>query len=315
MSAPRLLAFACAVAAVGCNVDRIPQTGPDTPTEGKIGLFEPHSTPDAGPPPPCMCVRPNTTGTTTGAGGTSGSSAAGSGGNNALVAIAGIGLPSPLMLPAQDVIGGMSGAGVGGAAGTTGAVGQGGQAGLAAAVGGMGDSGGTSAAVAGAGGMGAEARGCNMSVAFTTVPPATLTGPGKWDTDGRPHSYAVVWIETPNKALVKTLSLWAETLYVVPNLVRYWYQNPSCCSPDVIAMPTLTSHSPETVTWDCRDEHMNTVPDGDYVLWLEAQVDEAHHLPALSFPFTKSGTAFTLNPPPEPPQTAMTITYTPLPSN
>jgi hypothetical protein len=316
LSSRQLLAFcACTLAAVGCSVDKIPTNGSDTPSEGKIGLFEPHSTPDAGPPPPCMCGRPGTTGTATGAGGNAGSAggaAAGGGGNNALAAIAGIGLPSPDLLPAQDVIGGIGGGGAS-ASGVSGSAGPpaaaGGMSGNPAAVSGTG---GVAAGVPGAGEGGADApSGCTMSVNFTTVPSPTLVGEGRYDHGGPQRSYAVVWIETPDGVLVKTLGLWCQTLWIFANLKRYWTQNPSCCQPDVVAMPTMVLHPPETVTWDCKDLNMHTVPDGDYVLLVEADVDEAHLLPAFSVNFTKGSTPWTLNPPPEPPQTAMSITYTP----
>ena len=83
------------------------------------------------------------------------------------------------------------------------------------------------------------------------------------------------------------------------------------CPIDVMAGATLYDYGQHTVTWDGKDSKGHVVPDGAYVLWIDAQIDERSPMLPFRIDFTKGRMAQTITPAADPPQTGTTLTYTP----
>jgi hypothetical protein len=135
---------------------------------------------------------------------------------------------------------------------------------------------------------------------------------GKWDTPQTGNvSGAAIWIEDLNGALVRTLDLWCYTPFCLRCLDPYYERFFGGCTLDTKSRASLHAYETWTRSWDCRSLHGNIVPDGDYLLVIDVQIDEEHLMDPVSIPFTKGRKPWTMQPPPMPPQTGLKITYTP----
>jgi hypothetical protein len=150
----------------------------------------------------------------------------------------------------------------------------------------------------------------HLDIAFT---PAVAPGvQGEYDTEVTGHlSAAAIWIEDEHGALVKTLDLWCYSPFCLRCLPAYYGQFGGGCVIDVTTRATLHAYEPWMKTWDGTSLHGSVVPDGNYTFNIDLQIDEQHPMDVVKIPFTKGRTAWTITPPPMPPQTGLTLTYTP----
>lgn len=150
-----------------------------------------------------------------------------------------------------------------------------------------------------------------LDLTFTpAVPPGVV---GHYDSPIEGHvAAAVVWIEDENGALVKTVDFWGG-LICFGALVEYTSRFVGGCTVDVITRPTLHGYDPVSTSWDGKGLHGKVVPDGNYTLVIDVQIDEElpHHMELFKVPFTKGSMAYVITSPPMPPQTDLTLTYTP----
>jgi hypothetical protein len=153
-----------------------------------------------------------------------------------------------------------------------------------------------------------------LTITYTTVPPADAPpGAGQYDykTGQTLPNYGVVWVTDSMGRYVKTLEGWYGQ-FVFGSLGLYINKRSFCpAEVDVIAKPTLPDHQAHLVTWDMRSAKNPVVPDGMYQLWIDVQIDENHAMPPVTVPFEKGTMPWTMMIPPAPPQTGLTLTYTP----
>lgn len=147
------------------------------------------------------------------------------------------------------------------------------------------------------------------------------------DTGSGPDHWTVVWITNANTgAFVRTIrrqgesygghwndhcSSWFDA--VAGNAARY------TVAPDGFTGATASTYtapnSPFTQTWNCKDANGNTVPDGNYKIWIQyAEDDDGAQGPVTTngLLWTKGATASTVNPPDQGDHfTNMTIKWTP----
>jgi len=162
-----------------------------------------------------------------------------------------------------------------------------------------------------------HARG-SLRVDFTTG----LLPPGDYDKAGMQENYGVVWIEDDTGAYVTGLTQWG-TKYRLR--LTTWHfgsgrtpAEPSkgrlgCADPDIVSQPSIHMHATHSVTWNGTDTARAVVPDGNYTLWFEVQIDERHIQRAVAFPFVKGRMPWTETFPPATPLQMLTLSYTPEP--
>ncbi len=89
------------------------------------------------------------------------------------------------------------------------------------------------------------------------------------------NPYIAVWIETPEGALVKTVSLWFEQTSsgkkYLPDM-RKWYAASSGDAPSTSGATRLPGSY--SVVWNGTDESGQPVSQGDYVVYIEAAREE-----------------------------------------
>ena len=121
-----------------------------------------------------------------------------------------------------------------------------------------------------------------------------------------------IWIEDDQGHFVKTLKYWIALQYPFTSVKSYVQKRFFCPGgPDVMTGATLRVHAPQTVSWSGKDTKDWVVPDGNYILFVEVQIDEKHTQPVAMFPFVKGRDAWTKMMPPTTPLSALTLTYTP----
>jgi hypothetical protein len=167
---------------------------------------------------------------------------------------------------------------------------------------------------AGSGGNAAPAtaaHGGMLTLTYTPTLPVGVTK-GWWDSaDGTlKPTFGVIWIEDPMGRFVKTLEFWGMTIYIQANLHDYLLKR-TYCPIDTVSQATRFDYSQHMTTWDGTSSKGFVVPDGPYVLWIDIQMDERNPMPSYRIDFMKGDKPFTITPPPVPPQTGTTLTYTP----
>jgi|GEM_PF-3859819 len=156
----------------------------------------------------------------------------------------------------------------------------------------------------------------SLKVDFTTG----LLPAGDYDKAGNHENYGVVWIEDDKGRYVSGLTQWGVKYRL---RLTTWHfgsgRTPvdppkgrlGCKDPDIVAQPSIHSHAAQSVTWKGTDTAQDVVPDGNYTLWFEVQIDEQHIQTAVAFPFVKGRMPWTWVLPPATPLQALTLTYTP----
>jgi len=172
---------------------------------------------------------------------------------------------------------------------------------------------------------GGECMGINTPVSFATAgkqPAECLVV--ELQTDGPPGDYdkapgerannGVIWIEDSSGGYVTGLESWAD--HYAFSTQRTWLftkERFNCPDPDIIASATLHAHEVHRLTWECQDTAGNVVPDGNYLLWVDVQVDEKHRQAAVALPFVKGGEPYTTMASPAPAVKSATLMFTPIP--
>jgi hypothetical protein len=149
-----------------------------------------------------------------------------------------------------------------------------------------------------------------LHIEFTSTPPypgvvTKYNQPPNGDVNG-----GVIWIEDQNGALVKTLDYWGGPT-CLQALLAYIMKNLGGCKIDTVARATVNAYEHNTYDWNSKSLHGSIVPDGNYTLLIDVQIDGEHPLPIGSVPFTESRMPFTISVPSMPPQTGLTLTYMP----
>lgn len=116
---------------------------------------------------------------------------------------------------------------------------------------------GTSAQAASGGDGGAWPAGFQLSVGITLAP-------------ARHRPYVAIWIESPDGRLVRTLDVWGRERKYQQKLPAWWPLVRD--NPDRVKAVTRASRGAGTyaVAWDGRDDAGNPLPQGRYVLRIEA---------------------------------------------
>lgn len=149
---------------------------------------------------------------------------------------------------------------------------------------------------------------CMMTVDLTTD-----ARTGEFDVmSGARVNYGAVWIEDETGKYVKGLGLWRGLYFWQLRTYAIAKNRLACIEPDVMASATLRGHVQQKFMWNGKNTKGDVVPDGNYLLWVEVQVDEDRLEPAI-YPFVKGRVPWTTTmPPSSPPQSALTLTYQPL---
>jgi hypothetical protein len=148
----------------------------------------------------------------------------------------------------------------------------------------------------------------SLAVAFTSNLP-------HGDYDKEPTSFwnaGAVWIEDDQAHYVKLLEYWIPSMYPL-SMKGYLFTSRRFGCPqdvDVKTGATLRMHQAHMETWNGKDANGHEVPDGNYKLLVELQIDEKHPQTITSFPFMKGRTAWTESPTAAS-LTGLTLTYTP----
>jgi hypothetical protein len=107
------------------------------------------------------------------------------------------------------------------------------------------------------------------------------------------NPYVAVWVEDADGNLVKTVSLWFEsgkgTRWL--NELRSWYSASGGAATSTSSGATRAAGT-YSVVWDGTDEGGNLVPQGDYVLYVEAAREHGPY-EITSTPITLNGSDFT----------------------
>jgi hypothetical protein len=150
-----------------------------------------------------------------------------------------------------------------------------------------------------------------LAIDFTTAgPPGAVSQFDK--IPGENRTFGAVWLEDDMGRFVKTLEYWGLTQFTLGSLNIYFGVRPiRGCTMDVMAQPTITMHRPHALVWDGKDLNGHVVPDGNYKLTMQIQIDELHRMDPVVLAIVKGRMPWTLQPPPAPPQVGMTLTYTP----
>lgn len=125
------------------------------------------------------------------------------------------------------------------------------------------------------------------------------------------NNIGVVWIEDEFGRYVKALEFWGKRYLL--SLKTYLLNRRFGCAVDVVATATLLTHAPHMLVWDGTDLTGRVVPDGNYNLWVEIQIDERQPQAAVSFAFVKGRTAWQNMFPPTTPLQTLTLSYMPMP--
>jgi hypothetical protein len=152
----------------------------------------------------------------------------------------------------------------------------------------------------------------SLSIAFATNLPH-----GNYDLEvPQPFWNAgVVWIEDDKGHYVKTLEYWKAVKFPLA-MKGYLFKSLRYNCPldmDVVATATLRAHQAHMAMWNGKDANGHVVPDGNYKLMIEVQIDETHIQPINSVPFMKGRTP-SMQSPADGSLTGLmgvTLTYTP----
>lgn len=98
-----------------------------------------------------------------------------------------------------------------------------------------------------------------------------------------PDNVLAIWVENDGGKFVKTLQVQAARRK--PHLYT-WNTESGGNTVDAISGPTLHSHTPHTVIWNCKDTTGTVVKDGQYQIVTE-YTDEHAQGPIMKVAFTK----------------------------
>lgn len=128
----------------------------------------------------------------------------------------------------------------------------------------------------------------------------------------KPRNIIAIWIENSDNQFVKTLLAYANKRKTHLNT---WQASTEAAGSgyntvDAITGATVSSHGTRNCSWDGTDFNGNTLPDGDYKVWMEL-TDKNSTGNYSSFSFTKGDDQQQLNPGDEPSFSAINILWTP----
>jgi len=128
----------------------------------------------------------------------------------------------------------------------------------------------------------------------------------------KPKNIVAVWVETSEGAFVKTLLAYANKRKTHLNT---WQASTKAAGSeyntvDAITGATKNSHATRSCSWDGMDFNGNSMPDGDYKLWMEL-TDKNSTGNYSSFDFSKGPDQQQLNPSDEPSFGSLAITWSP----
>lgn len=125
-----------------------------------------------------------------------------------------------------------------------------------------------------------------LSAQFVTFKYTTITAEGAYS----PKHVLAVWIEDGKGNFIKSLKVMGvdrkKYLYT-------WNAKSAKNEVDAVSGATLTSHTPDSVSWDCRDVNQKFVADGKYTLAIE-YTDQHKQGPVYRAGFTKGTKPFSL---------------------
>ncbi|MFC0877644.1 DUF2271 domain-containing protein [Saccharicrinis sp. FJH2] len=107
-----------------------------------------------------------------------------------------------------------------------------------------------------------------------------------------PKHVMAIWIVDATGNYVNSLAVYGNER--LGNLWAWWAASKGLKA-DAITGATQLQFQTYSVTWNLKDYNENTVPDGTYVMWVEATSDDWEG-PNYSFEFTVGGSAYTLKP-------------------
>lgn len=151
-----------------------------------------------------------------------------------------------------------------------------------------------------------------LNVSFTTAGP-TPGFSSQWDlksATGTTMSHGAIWIEDASGAFVKTLEFWGSN-YTFNTLAPYVMKWFNCGKTDAVAKATISAHQVHTLMWSGEALGGFVAPDGDYVLWIDVQVDEQDWMPVVQVPFKKGRAPWSMTLPDAPPHAGLKLDYVP----
>jgi hypothetical protein len=147
-----------------------------------------------------------------------------------------------------------------------------------------------------------------LTVDFSTAPSMALDG--HWD----PANVGAVWIQDAAGVYIKTIERWAA---LRAGSLYHWedytcFKNWPKEAPDAVTHATMPDHSqPHHSMWTGKDLNGKLVPDGKYVLFIEATETELNYGPLVQYEFDKGSEPQMLMPPDKPPHVGLKISYMP----
>ncbi|WP_111979383.1 DUF2271 domain-containing protein [Algibacillus agarilyticus] len=113
----------------------------------------------------------------------------------------------------------------------------------------------------------------SLSLQAQTTLTLNLTLP-ELDVDPYHKPYVAVWLETPSRQYVTTLTLWADDKEWYKDL-RQWWRKAGRGNQNIDGV-TQATHRPgeHTLTWNGLDLTQNPVAEGQYILNVEASREE-----------------------------------------
>lgn len=111
----------------------------------------------------------------------------------------------------------------------------------------------------------------NANAGQVTISVKTNTYGGEYSPNECP---AVMWIQTPQNELIKTIGIWCHSWWY--NRLLTWAPL-SIANPDGLSGATRTSHiEPISSTWNLTDRDNNPMSNGTYQFWVEFTEDYAN---------------------------------------
>lgn len=108
-----------------------------------------------------------------------------------------------------------------------------------------------------------------------------------------PRNIGAIWIASSSGQWVKTLAVWAGARQ---RYLSKWISVSGANKVDAVTSSTISSYQAHDVSWDLTDASGNTVPAGDYTVWVEV-TDHNGAGATTSSSFTVGLDPVVLNPP------------------
>ena len=121
----------------------------------------------------------------------------------------------------------------------------------------------------------APASGAAWPAGFHVAVRVSLKAPGAFFMSKRP--YVAVWVEDSEEKLVRTLAVWGNGRYQ-QDLTRWWRMPGNNRAAARAVTRATRAPGDYTVTWDGRDDHGASVPQGDYKIFVEINREHGHHV-------------------------------------